>query len=203
MNSAAPKDFTPVVLTEAAQEWIIKHFKHTKNAEIAQRFGISQEWLHRFARKHGLKKTPQFFRKCQLAAAQAAKASHLKNGTYPPKGFEIPNRHTFQKGYKLNPASEAKRKESLRRARAALMERERLRIALGEPQQTKIKLIAQPAKKTRCATTCARLAIPLRMAVTWPTMTRTPAEPVRSRPVRRGTGIIITLNSGRWKNEIH
>lgn len=149
MNSAAPKDFTPVVLTEAAQEWIIKHFKHTKNAEIAQRFGISQEWLHRFARKHGLKKTPQFFRKCQLATAQAAKASHLKNGTYPPKGFEIPNRHTFQKGHKLNPASEAKRKESLRRARAALMERERLRIALGEPQQTKIKLIAQPAKKNQ------------------------------------------------------
>ena len=110
--------------------------------ERSQRFGVSQGWLHRFARKHGLKKTSQFFHKCQLEAAAAAKASNLRNGTYPPKGFRIPGSeaYRFQKGHRLPKASAAKRRESLRKSRQELMNREFLRVALGEPQKTKIKI---------------------------------------------------------------
>ena len=134
------KKWKPVILDKASQEWIIKHFKHTKNAEIAQRFGISLNYIHSFARKHGLKKTPQFLCKCQLATASAAKALHLKNGTYPPKGSLIPNAHRYLPGHKESVATKRKRSESLRKSRNELLEKEYLRKALGEPQKTKIKL---------------------------------------------------------------
>ena len=136
------EDFVPVILQEKDQAWIIKHFKNTKNAEIAERFGISEGWLHRFARKHGLKKTSQFFHKCQLEAAAAAKESNLRNGTYPKKGTPVPGGEAtrFQKGHRLPKASEAKRRESLRKSRQELVDREFLRVALGEPQKTKIKI---------------------------------------------------------------
>lgn len=136
------EDFKPVLLEQDAQDWIIRHFKHTKNAEIGERFGISQEWLHRFARKHGLKKSPQFLKKCHAATAAAAKASHLRNGTYPPKGFKIPNSEAnwFKPGYKQSASSIRKRTAKSAESRRRTVERERLRIALGEPQKTKLNL---------------------------------------------------------------
>jgi len=134
------EDFKPVLLAQDAQEWIIRHFKHTKNAEIAERFGISMEWLHRFARKHGLRKTPQFMKKCQLATAAAAKASHLRNGTYPPKGYQIPNANRFKPGHKESSATRRKRLAKAAAALAHTRDLERLRVALGEPQKTKLNL---------------------------------------------------------------
>lgn len=32
---------------------------------------------------------------CQAFTAKKAKESHLRNGTYPPKGFIIPNREKY------------------------------------------------------------------------------------------------------------
>lgn len=39
---------------------------------------------------------------CQRYTAKKAKQSHLKNGTYPPKGFIIPNseKYRFKPGHK-------------------------------------------------------------------------------------------------------
>lgn len=78
-----------IVLTPRQEAWLCRHFRNTRNAELAARLGISETSLHRFARSLGLTKTPQFMRKCQAATAAAAKASHLRNGTYPPKGYHI------------------------------------------------------------------------------------------------------------------
>ena len=40
-------------------------------------------------------------RDCQLHTAEKAKLSHLKNGTYPPKGFIIPGseKYCFKPGH--------------------------------------------------------------------------------------------------------
>lgn len=65
------------------------------NAICALYLGMSESSVFRFAREMGLRKTEQFMREAQLHAAKKAKESHLRNGTYPPKGWYSPN---LQKG---------------------------------------------------------------------------------------------------------
>jgi DNA-binding MurR/RpiR family transcriptional regulator len=77
-------------LTDKQKKWIITNFKNTKNDDIMMKIGINHSTLHRFARENGLKKTKQFQSKCQLNASEKAKESHIKNKTYPPKGYIIP-----------------------------------------------------------------------------------------------------------------
>lgn len=79
-----------IELTPKEKAWLLKNFCRTRNDEILERLQVSHSWLHRFAREHGLVKTRQFQRKCQAHAAAMAKQSHLRNGTYPPKGYIIP-----------------------------------------------------------------------------------------------------------------
>lgn len=79
-----------IELTDKEVAYLSKHFKHMKNAELAAKLNIGERSVVRLARKLGLTKTAQFIRKCQKEATEAAHASHLRNGTYPPKGFIIP-----------------------------------------------------------------------------------------------------------------
>ena len=89
-----------ITLDDKQEAYLVKHFKHTKNAELAAKLNIGERSVVRLARKLGLKKTPQFMRKCQQEMTAAAHASHLRNGTYPPKGFIIPKSEEgrFKKG---------------------------------------------------------------------------------------------------------
>lgn len=64
-----------IVLPDVQIKWLKKHFKHTKNDAIRERLGLSHSTLHRIARELGLKKTPQFMKKMQLAASAAGKAA--------------------------------------------------------------------------------------------------------------------------------
>ncbi|MBR6280835.1 MAG: hypothetical protein IKR32_06025, partial [Bacteroidales bacterium] len=139
-----------IILTPRQEAWLCRHFRNTKNAELAARLGISETSLHRFARSLGLTKTPQFMRKCQAATAAAAKASHLRNGTYPPKGYRIPRSEEFQ--FKpgetpldrLGKRREKKRVEKALATRNATIRDERLRIRWGLEQRTRMKLNPQP-----------------------------------------------------------
>lgn len=67
--------FEKITLSEPQIKWLKKHFKHTKNDVIRERLGLSHSTLHRIARELGLKKTPQFMTKMQLAASAAGKAA--------------------------------------------------------------------------------------------------------------------------------
>ena len=137
-------------LTEKEERWLRLHFKHTKNAEIAEYLGISETAVHRFARQFGLTKTPVFQKKMQRNAADKAKASHLANGTYPPKGYRIPRseEHQFQKG--VTPLQRlGKRKERIRVERSAAGRKEtfkleRARATFGLEQKTKLKVVRHP-----------------------------------------------------------
>lgn len=62
-------------LTEKQLAWFIRHYKHTKNADICQKLGISESYLHSLARLHGLKKSRQFMAKTQANAVAAAKVA--------------------------------------------------------------------------------------------------------------------------------
>lgn len=85
-----------IKLTDKQEKWLIRHYLHTKNEEIALKLGISETAVHRFARALGLKKSRQYMVKCQRATADAAKRSHLINNTYPPKGYKIPGSEKYQ-----------------------------------------------------------------------------------------------------------
>lgn len=133
-------------LTEKEVKWLEKHFRNTKNAEIAEHLGISESSVHRYARELGLKKTPQFIRKCQAATTAAAKASHLRNGTYPPKGYKIPHseEHRFKPGennlQRLGPRRERQRIRKMKETMAETRRVERARALFGLERKTKLKL---------------------------------------------------------------
>ena len=139
-----------IVLTPRQEAWLVRHFRNTKNVELADHLGISESALHRFARALGLKKTKQFMRKCQAATTAAAHASHLRNGTYPPKGYRIPRSEEFQfKPGETSLDRLGKRKEKRRLAKAQASRRakiaeDRLRVKWGLEQLTRVKLNPQP-----------------------------------------------------------
>ena len=69
-------------LSEEDIEWIIKHYKHTKNAEIMARFNICESTLHRCARKYGLKKSNMIMTKTPREHEEKGHEVCLDNGVY-------------------------------------------------------------------------------------------------------------------------
>ena len=142
-----------IILTEKQENWLKKHFLHTKNAEIAEKLGISETAVHRFARALGLKKSRQYMVKCQRETAEAAKKSHRINGTYPPKGYKIPGRekYQFKPGETCRDRIGAKREaERIRKSvekRKHTYKSERARAVWGFEQRTKLRVIKQPQAK--------------------------------------------------------
>ena len=135
------------------EAWLVKHFRNTKNDVIMKKLGLSHSTLHRFARELGLKKTKQFMRKCQRATSEAAKASHLANGTYPPKGYIIPRSEEFRYKPGEKPWSKCGRRR-WNRGRKKASETwkhtflvDRVRRQNGFPQITKLKTGTTPLRK--------------------------------------------------------
>lgn len=82
-------------LTLEQQLWLRRNFPDMANAICALYLGVSESSVVRLARRMGLQKTAQFMREAQAHAVKRARESHLRNGTYPPKGWYSPN---LQKG---------------------------------------------------------------------------------------------------------
>lgn len=96
-------------LTQEQEFWMRRNFPHMATEICALILGISPRSVVRQARRLGLQKTEQFMRECQAHTAKRAKESHLKNGTYPAKGYYSPNlqkgeAYQFKPGHKhINP----------------------------------------------------------------------------------------------------
>jgi hypothetical protein len=141
-----------MTITPKQQEWIINHFKNTKNDIIMQKMDIKHSALHRFARENGLKKTKQFQRKCQEATTEAARLANKRNN-WPPKGYIIPKSedNRFKKGIPIEKAIGKKankdriRKSAESRRKTVLAEKRR--VLFGLPQRTKLKVVSAPHSK--------------------------------------------------------
>lgn len=96
-------------LTREQEIWMRCNFPHMATEICALMLGISHRSVIRLARKLGLNKTEQFMKECQAHTSKKAKESHLKNGTYPAKGYYSPN---LQKGeaYQFKPGRKVIRK---------------------------------------------------------------------------------------------
>lgn len=143
-----------IALTPEQERWLVAHFRHTKNDDIMERLGISHSTLHRKARELGLTKTRQFMRKVQREAADKAKASHLRNGTYPPKGYIIPRSEEFRFKAGVTPVErlgkrgERKRIERSAESRRKTFREERARALFGVPRKTGLRVVREPRGKT-------------------------------------------------------
>lgn len=145
---------TRIELTPGQERWLVAHFKHTTNQEIVERLGISESTMHRIARGLGLAKSRQHMRKTQMNAAAKAKASHLRNGTYPPKGYIIPRSEEFRfkKGVsniqRLGKAGERRRVEKSAESRRKTFREEEARALFGVPRKTRLRVVREPKGKT-------------------------------------------------------
>ena len=139
-----------IVLTPEQESWLKKHFKHTKNDDIARRLGISVRSVNRIAGDLGLKKSRQFMQKTQQNAANKANESHRRNGTYPPKGYIIPRSEEFRfrKGERpidrIGKEREAERIRKGVESRNELRKLEKARALYGLPRQTKLNVVKRP-----------------------------------------------------------
>lgn len=143
-------------LTEKEIKWFIKHFKHTRNADIMAKFGIGESQLHRTARKYGLKKSPQFIRKMMTEVTMYAYDVCRKHGIYEEtrermrrkmrelyeRGERIPG--SFRPGQsnkdRLSPERYRECKEKMTATMNEIRRKERMRIHWGLPQKTKLRL---------------------------------------------------------------
>lgn len=82
-------------LSQQQELWLKVNFPHVSNGICALMLGLPESTVIRKAHALGLKKTQQFMKECQLHTAKRAKESHIRNGTYPAKGYYSPN---LQKG---------------------------------------------------------------------------------------------------------
>lgn len=84
-------DHARIRLSREDRLWLQLNFPHMSNEICAMKLGVSLRTVVRLARWYGFEKTPQFMKECQAHTARKAKESHLRNGTYPAKGYYSPN----------------------------------------------------------------------------------------------------------------
>lgn len=143
-------------LTERQVQWIVKHYQHTKNADIMEKYGIGESALHRVARKYGLKKSRQQMKRTQANATEAAHQACKDYGIYEEtrrrmkqkmqdmssRGERIPG--SFMPGESNRDRLGPKRfKQCIEKAAATMREirrKERVRLHFGLPQQTRLNI---------------------------------------------------------------
>ena len=141
------------MLTPDQEKYLKNHYKHTKNADLSARLGISVRSVNRIAKSMGLEKSRQFICQTQLNAAKKANESHRKNGTYPPKGYIIPRSEEFwfKKGERpvdrIGKKREAERVRKSVETMAELRKLEKARTLYGLPRQTKLNIVKRPRKQ--------------------------------------------------------
>ena len=142
-----------IVLTPKQEAYLVKHYRNTKNDILMEKLGLKFSTFHRIVRQLGLTKTKRFMKKCQKETAAAAKASHLRNGTFPPKGYRIPRSEEFwfkpgeTSEKRIGKRRERKRIEKCAAARKQTFREEKARAYFGLPQRTKMRVVRQPRQK--------------------------------------------------------
>ena len=152
-------------LSEEDTAWIIKHYKHTKNADIMARFNIGESTLHRCARKHGLKKSKAFMKKAQRENAENGYEVCLDHGVYEQNaeytrkqweewkklprdqwpGRRVGVKPQHQPG--VSPRRYNKRMKEGFEKRRQTVRRERARLVYGLEQKTSLNLTKTMTRK--------------------------------------------------------
>lgn len=84
-------DHARIRLGDSERRWLRLNFPHMRNEICATYLGVSLRTVNRLAADMNLRKTAQFMKESQAYTSRKAKESHLRNGTYPAKGYYSPN----------------------------------------------------------------------------------------------------------------
>lgn len=147
-------------LDEKSVKWIVKHYQHTKNHEIMDKFGIGESTLHRIARRYGLKKSTQFKNKMIAESSRTAMSVCRKYKVYEQqaefnrerwKQWKAEGKQVgFRKGEsnkdRLSPKRYKAMLEKMAATRRENIRKDRMRINWGLPQKTRIKLVSAGRK---------------------------------------------------------
>ena len=135
------------ILTQEQERWLAERYPVTKNAELAERLGVSWRTVVRLAHARGLAKSREFIVAVQREGAEAARVMNSGEGN---KGKA--NLLKYGAAYRFKPGvssverlGEDVERERLRKAhekRNATIRRERVRIKWGLPQLTKMRLVS-------------------------------------------------------------
>lgn len=147
-------------LTEKQIAWIVKHYKHTPNYDIMDKFGIGESTLHRIARKHNLAKSKQYMKRIANENNANAMSTCRRYKVYEDSAARARQQWCerkergetcgFEKGKSLVDRIGFKRAraawEKTRIARNETIRKERIRINWGFEQKTKLKLTSAGRK---------------------------------------------------------
>lgn len=143
-------------LTEKEKAWIVRHYQHTKNADIMAKFGIGESQLHRLARKLGLKKSRQQMKKTQREATDHAYEVCKKYGVYEDSRQYMKQKWAEAKGrgerlpgfmpgvtnvQRHGRRKERERIEKAQKTRNESIRKDRIRIHFGLPQKLRLKIL--------------------------------------------------------------
>lgn len=99
-----------IIIPASELMWLKLNYAHLTNKLLCMRLCIKESTLHRLARKYRLTKSKEFMKDCQAFTAKKAYESHMKNGTFPPKGVPHPNFAGSEK-YQFKPGHRSSRWE--------------------------------------------------------------------------------------------
>lgn len=137
------------MIDEKIKNWLIKHYKHTENNIIMAKFGLSNYFLHKYAKELGLKKSRAFMLK--VARANSAKGfAVIADKGWPPKGYIIPNHEEGVRRSVARTKGKKQKKKHIEKRVATmndLRKKEKRRVLFGLEQRTKLKVIRAPKYK--------------------------------------------------------
>lgn len=145
--------YSKIILAETEQDWMREHFSNTKNAEIAEYFGISPRTVVRIARDMGLRKHPDFTEAMQRNAAEhAARANRANGGNAGTKNLLLYGKaYQFKKGERQKDKMSAEAFEAVHRQigeqRKHTIKAEKRRVLFGLEQKTKLRVVQAPKEK--------------------------------------------------------
>lgn len=143
-----PRDTTKIVLTPEQEAYLREHYPGTLNKDLAAHLGFSEGTLHRFARKLGLKKDPEWFHALVLERCRMMAAVNRGPGNHGKKNLHLGEPHRFRKGQtnreRYGEENERRRIQRAAATRRETIRKERMRVRWGLPQETKLRVISNP-----------------------------------------------------------
>lgn len=145
--------YSKIILAETERDWMREHFSNTKNAEIAEHFGISPRTVVRIAHDMGLAKHPDFTKAMQRNASEhGARVNRATGGNAGTKNLLLYGKaYQFKKGERQKDKMSVEAFEAMHRhigeQRKKTIKAEKRRVLFGLEQKTKLRVVQAPKEK--------------------------------------------------------
>lgn len=156
------------ILSKEQEDWFKRYFPTNKNTYICKAMGVCLATVYKFAKKYGLHKTDETKARIWRANSRKGMETCRKNGYYDSiKGKQLsPQCYAARDEYikklksgevlsyparmkKYHPKIYQERNRKISEKRKKLVKMERFRIMSGIPRETKLRITANPYKKSQ------------------------------------------------------